>query len=476
MVRVSSLAGSLGLATTAAASLTYNIGLKEFSQEFRDGFSILKHYGGDGPYSQRESFGISRDPPASCQVDQVIMIKRHGERYPSAGTGADIEEVLEKLYASGITEWKDDLTFFNDWSYYVPNTCYYEAETFTGPYAGLADGLSHGMDYGQRYGHLLTGYNGSVVPIFSSGYERVINTARKFGEGFFGYNYTSGAALNIISEDASQGADSLTPSCDYDDDTSVCDSLTYYMPQFDVAAARFNEQNPGLNVTWDDIFVLMTMAAFELNARPSSPWINAFTADEWVAFGYANDVYYYYCAGPGDKNMLAVGAVYLNASLTLMNQGPKEAGSIYLNFAHDTNITPIIAALGIVTPTEDLPLDTIAFGNPWAIGNIMPMGGHLTIERLSCNATAVTDEGSYVRLVINEAVVPYHSCQSGPGYSCPLANFTELVSASLPDYISSCNVSSSYPQYLDFWWNYNTTTDLNYMTGPLGCQVGATMV
>lgn len=39
------------------------------------------------------------------------------------------------------------------------------------------------------------------------------------------------------------------------------------------------------------------MAAFELNVRPYSPWMDAFTLDEWVAFGYTNDLTYYYCAG-----------------------------------------------------------------------------------------------------------------------------------------------------------------------------------
>ncbi|OJJ44493.1 hypothetical protein ASPZODRAFT_135307 [Penicilliopsis zonata CBS 506.65] len=471
MVRVSSLAGTVCLAATAAA---YDVGLKQFPQEARDNFNVLKYLGGYGPYVQRESYGIARDPPPSCEVDQVIMIKRHGERYPDTDTGEEIEELLDLLYSS-VSEFRDDLAFLNDWTYYVPNACYYEAETFTGPYSGLADAYSQGADYGQRYGHLLP-KDGSVVPLWSSGYERVINTARKFGEGFFGYNYSTGAALNIISESEAQGANSLTPTCDTDNDSSICDSLTYYFPQFDVAAARFNSQNPGLNLTWGDVYTMMTIAAFELNARASSPWIDAFTADEWVAYGYSNAQWYYYCAGPGDKNQNAVGAVYVNASLTLLNQGPEEAGKIYLNFAHDDNITPIIGALGILTPNEDLPIDTIAFGSPWTIGDIMSMGGHLTIERLKCNATVATEEGSYVRLILEEAVVPYFSCQSGPGYSCPLANYTELVSASLPDFITSCNVSASYPQYLDFWWNYNTTTDLNYMTGPLGCQVTETLV
>lgn len=39
------------------------------------------------------------------------------------------------------------------------------------------------------------------------------------------------------------------------------------------------------------------MAAFELNVRGSSPWVNVFTLDEWVSFGYTQDLYFYYCAG-----------------------------------------------------------------------------------------------------------------------------------------------------------------------------------
>lgn len=39
------------------------------------------------------------------------------------------------------------------------------------------------------------------------------------------------------------------------------------------------------------------MAAFELNARPFSDWIDAFTLDEWASFGYTQDLSYYYCSG-----------------------------------------------------------------------------------------------------------------------------------------------------------------------------------
>lgn len=140
--------------------------------------------------------------------------------------------------------------------------------------------------------------------------------------------------------------------------------------------------------------------------------------------------------------------------------------------AHDTNITPILAALGVLTPERDLPTDRVVFDSKWSSGDIVPQAGHLTIERLNCTSTAASPAGVYVRLVQNEAVIPVEACQSGPGYSCSLADFTEIMSKQLPDFVSTCSIRSSYPQYLDFWWNYNTTTDLNYPKGPVPCAEG----
>lgn len=92
------------------------------------------------------------------------------------------------------------------------------------------------------------------------------------------------------------------------------------------------------------------MSAFELNVRGYSDWANVFTLDEWVAFGYQNDLDFYYCNGsvfslpylqnqsstdllrsPGNADNKAVGGVYINATLTLMNQGPEKAGTLFFS-------------------------------------------------------------------------------------------------------------------------------------------------
>lgn len=105
---------------------------------------------------------------------------------------------------------------------------------------------------------------------------------------------------------------------------------------------------------------------------------------------------------------------------------------MHLFSAHDTNITPIIGLLGILNPAEDLPVDSILFGNP----------GRLAISSLSLvtsqlNASLVMP--LLPRLIVNEAVIPFKANQSGPGYSCPLDVFTSTIQKDLPDYIkTSC--------------------------------------
>ena len=73
-------------------------------------------------------------------------------------------------------------------------------------------------------------------------------------------------------------------------------------------------------------------------------------------------------------------------------------------------------------------------------------------------------------MVLNEAVVPIETCQSGPGYSCSLGNYTALMECTLPDFVTTCSIPPSYPRYLKFWWDYNTTTTFNYRNGSISYQ------
>jgi acid phosphatase len=156
----------------------------------------------------------------------------------------------------------------------------------------------------------------------------------------------------------------------------------------------------------------------------------------------------------------------------------KEELTAYLSdSAHDANITPVVAALGLDLPSSPLPNSTIPFPNPYRAADIVPMGGHLVLERLSCNATsAPTPQGIYIRALINGAVVPWPKCQSGPGYSCPLADYAAIVKK-IPSYVEVCGIKhAAYPEYLAFWWNYSKTGELNWQNGSIPWQQKYTFV
>lgn len=56
------------------------------------------------------------------------------------------------------------------------------------------------------------------------------------------------------------------------------------------------------------------------------------------------------------------------------------------------------------------------------------MGGRITFERLSCGSSGVTlAEDVFIRVNINDGIVPLPDCSSGPGSSCPLAEFLKFV-------------------------------------------------
>ncbi|KAI5288566.1 acid phosphatase pho5, partial [Ascosphaera aggregata] len=150
------------------------------SQQFTDDFNILKYTGGRGPYIDRRSAGVSRETPDQCTVDQIVMLMRHGERYPEAEDANKIDAALAKVNQSDKKNFKGKYEFLNDWESWITNHCELQAETATGPYSGLESAYHRGSVYRARYGHLLN--TDKVTPFWTSGYSRVINTARKFGE------------------------------------------------------------------------------------------------------------------------------------------------------------------------------------------------------------------------------------------------------------------------------------------------------
>lgn len=68
-------------------------------------WNILYHLGGNGPWIQKidGTVGDNIGAPESCRVEQVHMIVRHAERYPTKRVGARTMAIVARLKSPNVT-------------------------------------------------------------------------------------------------------------------------------------------------------------------------------------------------------------------------------------------------------------------------------------------------------------------------------------------------------------------------------------
>lgn len=171
-------------------------------------------------------------------------------------------------------------------------------------------------------------------------------------------------------------------------------------------AERLAPDSDGMTFTDLDIYGMMEMCGFEILARGSSPWCDVFTRQEWLEFEYARDILHYYRAGPGNKFGALMGWLWLNATQSLMLDYSSK--DVYFSFVHDGDIVPVLATLGIIsepTDRQELPTDHVATKRKWRTSDVVPMGGRLVFERITCEGEAEGRKEHVVRLFVNDGLV-----------------------------------------------------------------------
>ena len=301
-------------------------------------WNILYHLGGNGPWVEKVidvvDTGIA--VPEGCQVEQVHMMARHAERYPTKAAGRNQRAVVEKMKNSGV-HFTGDLAFFNSWDLFWDDDARLEQLTSTGPFSGRLGSFTTGVRLRTRYEHLFSrAVARNQTTYWASGSQRVIETARHFALGFFGLDTPT--SLQVISESKSLGGDTLTPgrTClanlvDVEEGKAKGYRLMgayreTYLPRI---AARLASAT-GVDFTQQDVFSMQEMCGFETTVRGRSDWCDVFSREEFLAFEYARDVLHYYRAGPGQKYAAAMGWLWLNATTNLMVEGPA-AGPLFFS-------------------------------------------------------------------------------------------------------------------------------------------------
>lgn len=100
---------------------------------------------------------------------------------------------------------------------------------------------------------------------------------------------------------------------------------------------------------------------------------------------------------------------------------------------HDGDIAPFLTALDILRDDKYdplLPTTHAVSDRVWRTSSVMPMGGRIVLERMTCSSSSADmddNEETHVRVIINDRTVPLPYCKSGPGLSCPLKEFVSHV-------------------------------------------------
>ena len=126
------------------------------------------------------------------------------------------------------------------------------------------------------------------------------------------------------------------------------------------------------------------------------------------------------------------------------SQGPNATLSqpLHVWFTHREEVPLVTHALDLFhghdEESAEMPLDRINPSRAWRTSEIIPFLGHVALERMQCDerVTATTTKSPrdrrprtkpFVRIIVNGSPQMQPMCHDGPGGSCPLEEFADIV-------------------------------------------------
>lgn len=287
---------------------------------------------------------------------------------------------------------------------------------------------------------------------------RVRDSARLFAQGFVGPNATDLTTIYALNaSDPASWGNSLAPSdlCNtYDDEGGspvkpLWDSI--YLPPI---VARLNAQIQGrLNLTESQVDQIPYLCGFETQIIGlRSPFCDIFTEEEILQYEYAQDLRYWYGTGLGSDTEKYQMLPVIDMAVQRFVDGPNATyktrngtftpPKIMANFANDGQINQLAAMIGVFDSQRPLPGNMSLPDRLFRSSQVVKMRGTVAFERLSCPTAAhnitkaygnapntTSSEEAYMRILINDVVYPVVGCADGPGSSCQLSKYQDIIRA-----------------------------------------------
>ncbi|KAF8555585.1 acid phosphatase [Imleria badia] len=368
-------------------------------------------------------------PPERCEVVQVNLLQRHGTRFPTAKNSKKIKTPLQKLKNAGSYSGKK-YQFLKEFEWDLGVDALLPL--------GVKEAFDSGSEHYLRYKHLV---KDDLLPfVRASDSERIVHSAVNWTQGFStasGHVYSPSVSVIIPEEKSANNTldDFMCPNAKTNKKPGRAWRDRFTPP----IVERINKAIPGADLDNNDVAELMPLCAFETLFHESpSPFCDLFTAAEWQAREYYDDLLKYYKTGHGNSLGPVQGVGYVNELLARLTGQPVQDSTqtnqtldaspvtfpldrnFYADFSHDNQIVAIYSAIGLFRPAEPPITDRLDLARTFRISRLTPFSGRMIVEKLLCD-----ESGEYVRILVNDAVQPLAFCGANEDGLCTLSAFVE---------------------------------------------------
>lgn len=385
---------------------------------------IFRNLGQVSPYRPADDLfpetNKYQNVPDQCKIKQVHILHRHGARYPTSGSdGGEYKfgEKVQRARKAGKLHAKGDLKFLNHWNYSLGT------EVLT--HVGAQELFDSGVKHYYAYAKLLENLTEHKPVLRTTSQSRMLDSARYWSLGFFGWDAPSKMNLEVVTEDKSQN-NTLAPVCQSSNTTNLVEKWQKkYTPSI---AERLNKMVSGFKIEPEDIYYMQTLCGYETVSLGYSHFCNIFTKEEWEQHEYNVDLEFITGSGPMSPNAKAKGIGYVrefidrvtkskfNGPQTTQNSTldknpayyPLDQG-LYADFSHDTVITSILTAFNLTQVVQVLDPTNPNPNRTYRASRVTPFGMRTAIEVLECDDKE--ESSNYIRVKLNDAVVPLNKDQ-----------------------------------------------------------------
>ncbi|KAI0256878.1 histidine phosphatase superfamily [Lactifluus subvellereus] len=380
--------------------------------------SVLRTWAQYAPYIPAAEY---IPPPPGCAISQVHVLQRHGARWPTTDAGAEMKSAVQKLQR--VKHYREDyLTFLKNFTLDLGANDLLPL--------GAKQSFEAGVVSFDRYTHIVTEDNPPFIRAASS--PRVVDSAANWSAGFTVASHCKiKAKVDLVIPESGNITldDTMCPNSS-DGSKESKKWLEIFAPPI---KKRLNSAAPGAKLTNKDTHQLMSLCTFHSQVTMApSPFCGLFTAEEFRGYEYHGDVNKFYDNGYGGNLGRVQGVGYVNELLARLTGQPVRDHTqtnrtldaspetfplnrtLYADFSHDNEMVSIYSALGLfrqyllpgqqLDPVKPCPLRT------WILSSLVPFSARMVVEKLQCTGKLPLPLGTFVRILVNDAVQPLEFC------------------------------------------------------------------